>query len=164
MTDTDVRRLGPDDWRAWRDVRLAALADAPEAFGSSLERESAYTDEHWRAWLDPAKGLKAIAGPGGAAGLIGVWTPPDRAAELYSMWVAPQWRGRGVGDRLVAEAVAWAAERRLPHVDLWVVGDNDAAARLYRRHGFRDTGETQPHPRDAGVLERAMRLELTAGQ
>jgi GNAT superfamily N-acetyltransferase len=163
MDDIAVRRLGPDDWCLWRDVRLAALADAPEAFGSWLERENGYTDADWRAWLAPDRGLKAIAGD---AGLIGAWLPPDRggAVELYSMWVAPAWRGRGVGDRLVAEAVAWAGERRHPRVDLWVVGGNAAAERLYRRHGFVPTDETQPHPRAAGVLERVMTLDLGAAR
>jgi GNAT superfamily N-acetyltransferase len=158
MSDTALRRLGPDDWRAWRDLRLAALADAPEAFGSSLEKESAYTEAEWRDWLEPGRGLKAIAGP---AGIIGAWVPPDRggAVELYSMWVSPSWRGRGIGDRLVAEALGWAGERR---VDLWVVGGNAAAERLYRRHGFVATGESQAHPRYPGVLERLMTRDPAA--
>lgn len=151
-----MRRLGPDDWRLWRDLRLAALAESPRAFGSTLEREAGYTERQWRDWLHPARGLKAVADHD--AGLVGAWVPDDRhgAVELYSLWVDPGHRGRGVAGLLVEEALAWAGDRR---VDLWVVEGNDAATRLYVRHGFRPTGERQPHPTFEGVVERAMTRE-----
>ncbi|MFB9412366.1 GNAT family N-acetyltransferase [Dactylosporangium matsuzakiense] len=157
----DVQRLGPADWQLWRGVRLAALADAPEAFGSSLDKEQGYTDEQWRAWMAPDRGLKAVARtPGGTAGVIGVWVPDDSDPEVYSMWVHPHSRGTGVGDRLVSEALAWAGEQRLEAVMLWVVGDNAAARRLYERHGFEATGESQPYPRDPARIEYVMRRTL----
>jgi ribosomal protein S18 acetylase RimI-like enzyme len=158
----DVRQLGPDDWELWRDARLAALADSPSAFASTLEREQAYTEQRWREWLAPDRGLKALAGAdGGVAGIVGVWVPEDRdgAGELFSMWVHPSWRGRGTGDRLVAEALAWARRQELKALDLWVVGDNAAAERFYTRHGFRRTGESQPYPPDPSVTEYVMRRE-----
>jgi GNAT superfamily N-acetyltransferase len=156
-----LRRLGPDDWPAWRDVRLAALAESPDAFASSLTRERAYAEKDWRDWLDPARGLKAVADDG--AGLVGAWVPADRdgAVELYSMWVHPRWRGRGVGDLLVGEVVDWAAENGHAVVDLWVAEGNEVAEQLYRRHGFRMTGESQPHPGRDGVLEHVMTRRLT---
>ena len=155
-----VRRLGPNDWRLWRDVRLVALEDSPSAFGSSLARERTYTDTRWRDWLDPANGLKVVAGDD--AGLVGAWLPPDRggAAELYGMWVRSTWRGKGDGDLLVEEVLAWAGEQGHPRVDLWVVEGNKSAERLYRRHGFQATEETQPHPSHAGVLEFVMTRQV----
>ncbi|GII33813.1 N-acetyltransferase [Planotetraspora mira] len=156
---TEVRRLSPEDWALFRDVRLEALAESPDAFSSTLEREQAYDEEHWRDWMRPERGLKAVARAGETAvGLVGGWLPEDRggAVELYSMWVSPAARERGVGALLVEEVVAWAAAEGHPVVELWVVDGNDQAERLYARSGFTMTGETQPHPNDPGLRERLM--------
>jgi hypothetical protein len=42
-----VRRIRSDEWRLLKDVRLRALADSPESFGSSFEREVAFEDAIW---------------------------------------------------------------------------------------------------------------------
>ncbi len=44
----EVRRIGADEWSAFREVRLAALAESPAAFGSTLEREIAFDDDVWQ--------------------------------------------------------------------------------------------------------------------
>ncbi|MEV1286105.1 hypothetical protein [Micromonospora sp. NPDC049679] len=55
---TCARRLGPDDWQTWRDVRLA---EAPRAFASSLAKEQGYDEAARRDWLHPDRGMKAVA-------------------------------------------------------------------------------------------------------
>src|SRR5439155_1526489 len=45
----ELRTVRPDDWTIWRDLRLAALAEAPYAFGSTLAQWQDQAEERWRA-------------------------------------------------------------------------------------------------------------------
>ncbi|MFG2285545.1 GNAT family N-acetyltransferase [Streptomyces sp. NPDC048595] len=143
MTEITVRPLEPDGWALYRTVRLAALADAPGAFGSTLAREQAFAEGDWRERLTHRSQFLA-EDDGGACGLIGIVPTDPGAAELVSLWVAPAARGRGAGDLLVREALRWANDRGRPRVRLWVTEGNAPAEHLYTRHGFRRTGRTQP--------------------
>ncbi len=137
--------LTPDGWRTWRALRLAALAEAPHAFGSRLADWQGDRDreERWRARLAIPGSYNVVAlldgQPVGMAS--GVPTGEDGVVELISMWVSPAARGRGVGDELVAAVERWA--RRVPArvVRLAVAPGNGNAAALYRRTGFVETGE-----------------------
>src|SRR5205823_9801665 len=51
--DVTVRRISDDEWELWRDVRLRALAEAPESFGSTLAYWQGDGDQElrWRSRL-----------------------------------------------------------------------------------------------------------------
>lgn len=150
-----VRLLTPDDWAVAREVRLAALADAPEAFASSLERERARTEHDWREMLAPERGVRAVAEAGGAvAGVVGAFSRGDHG-EVVWMWTRPERCGQGVGAALVTFAVDWCAGNGLP-CRLWVVDENESARRFYERLGFAYTGRSQPVPNDQDRTELEM--------
>jgi ribosomal protein S18 acetylase RimI-like enzyme len=157
-----VREITADDWELMRDVRLAALAEAPYAFGSTYAREAAFTEERWRGRISErsvtffANEETAGAGP---AGLVGVYVE-DSEPELVSMWVRPSARGLGVGEALVESAAAWAKARDFGALSLWVTESNAPAVRLYERLGFTPTGERQPLPSDPALAEIRMSREL----
>ncbi|EFL41932.1 GNAT family N-acetyltransferase [Streptomyces griseoflavus] len=52
--------------------------------------------------------------------------------ELEQLYLAPEWRGRGIGDRFVA----LAKERSPGGLTLWTFQVNGPAHRFYERHGF----------------------------
>lgn len=48
MTEIKVRLLVDDEWQLYRDARLAALRDAPQASIARFEDEASYDDDFWR--------------------------------------------------------------------------------------------------------------------
>jgi GNAT superfamily N-acetyltransferase len=144
MTDVALVRLEPADWPAYRELRLAALADAASAFGTTLARERALTPEDWRARIQRGPTFVARAPRGDVGTATGIQGDEPGHAELVGMWVHPEWRGRGVGDLLVDAVIEWAAQSGYRGLNLWVSVGNDRAEALYARHGFARTGATQP--------------------
>lgn len=136
----EVRRLGPDDWQAFRDVRLAALQEAPYAFGSTYEGEVGGNEASWRQRLAGwARFVAEVDGQvvGVVGGGAGEFTG---SAALTSLWVDPRFRGRGVGTALIQVVEEWARSKDLNRVVLWVTEANSSAEWLYERLGFRRTG------------------------
>ncbi len=56
--------------------------------------------------------------------------------EVAEIYVAPEHRGRGVGEILIDRAVRLFRERGVTLGYVWTRPDNDAAVRLYRSAGF----------------------------
>jgi GNAT superfamily N-acetyltransferase len=144
LAELVIRRLAPADWVAFREVRLAALRDAPEAFGSTAIDADKLDEAEWRRRLEQRAVFLAEVANQGAGLAAGIEGDQPGGAELISMWVAPAWRGHGVGDRLVDAVLAWAVGERFTTVGLWVAQGNARATRLYARHGFAPTGRVQP--------------------
>jgi GNAT superfamily N-acetyltransferase len=104
------------DWRDYREIRLAALKDAPSAFASTWQEEASLTAAQWRDRARRSQDgetltmVVAVDGTGRWAGLAGGYRPGDWGAdtELISMWVAPECRGSGIGMELLCAVVTWA--------------------------------------------------------
>jgi ribosomal protein S18 acetylase RimI-like enzyme len=158
-----VRRIEPGDAALLRTVRLAALKDAPSAFGSTHAAEVVRSDHEWtdRALAGSKGSVRATFfanGPGVVVGLVGGYRdgPSDGRVELVSMWVAPTHRRSGVGRALVDAVIAWTQETGGSDVGLWVTRGNSAAEHLYQSMGFIPTGERQPLPSDPSKEETRM--------
>jgi GNAT superfamily N-acetyltransferase len=137
----DIQAIGPDDWKSWSRLRLAALEEAPFAFGSQLADWIDATEERWRERLSAPGAYQVIASIDGTpAGMAGGF-PDDGHAELVSMWVTPAGRGKGVGNALMTAIEDWARSIGATVLKLSVVPGNDPAHDLYLRHGYVDTDE-----------------------
>lgn len=168
MTPHTVRTIGPDEWPAYRELRLRALLDSPDAFGSSHALESARPDALWAERLAGAatsgRDLPLFAHDGGT--LVGLaWCKVDaadpRVADLFQMWVAPEARGRGTGAALLDACIRFSRARRVQRLRLGVTDTDSPAMRLYRRAGFVPDGEPLPLRDGSPLLARLLVLELT---
>ena len=63
-----------------------------------------------------------------------------RTAQIQGVWVAPEWRGRGLAAPALAAVMRDALRRVAPTVSLYVNDYNEPARRVYDRCGFRPAG------------------------
>ncbi|WP_236792501.1 GNAT family N-acetyltransferase [Amycolatopsis sp. GM8] len=132
-----LRVLAADDWPAWRELRLAALREAPGAFGAKLADWVHEDEPRWRQRLiDVPFNALAEIGDTPVGMVSGTALDTERTVELISMWVAPAARGRGVGDALIAAVARWAEDQSARRIVLRVFDHNRHAESLYRRNGF----------------------------
>lgn len=148
-----VRRATHGDEPTIRSLRLQAMADAPEAFGSTYQREQARTAADWQRWIEPNPTFLFQPPDGEAVGIVAAAAEPGEftVVQLMSMWVHPSTRGTGAGDALVQAVVEWASDEQADELRVWVMQDNVPAVHLYERNGFRPTGTTAIRERDGGV-------------
>lgn len=151
--------LGAGDWSLWRAARLAALSDSAEAFPGAAAEWAEGGEEQWRDRLLDATALKivAVGSNASAVGLVRGVIEGD-SAWLHSLWVRPDYRGSGLGGRLIAAVEDWARPRA-PRVRLKVVTGNQPAIELYRRHGFVQCANLGPPLSDHGrelVMEKVL--------
>ena len=141
-----VRKLTAADAETYREFRLRALRDSPDAFTSSFAEEAAKPLAATTERLEPAgRPHDAVLGAFGAAGHMvgtaGLAVPP-RAHErhkgrLFAMAVAKPATGRGIGKLLVRHILGRAAAvDGLLQVGLTVSEGNLPAEGLYRSCGF----------------------------
>ena len=167
MADITIRLLGEDEWQLYREVRLAALGDAPEAFVARVEDEATCGEEFWRERMSRARRIVAESddNPVGLVGL-GLHDDDPESGEVFGLWTSPTVRGQHVARDLVSTAAQQAAADGCRRLYFWAISDNASAVGFASSFGFRPTSKRRPVRVADGVTrdnvdEVAMVLPLT---
>jgi ribosomal protein S18 acetylase RimI-like enzyme len=129
------RRLGPDDWETFREIRLRALAESPDAFGSTLDREEAFEQADWRRRLTGPVYVVEDPGPVAVGGIF----DNEGTPHVWGMWTDPAHRRRGHARRILDALIPPGTAAQL---DVNVA--NAEARTAYERYGFVATGRLEP--------------------
>lgn len=153
MAHIRIRPARPDEWETWRDLRLRALADSPDAFGETLAEALSYDHTKWQSHVAPrVDAIRYLALRDDIPVAMCVLVTEPLIANIYAMWVAPEARGRRIGEVLLAEAIVTATLRGVAEVRLRISDTQAGARRLYLRYGFVPTGDRQPLRPGATVM------------
>lgn len=154
--------FGAEAWS--RDLLAAELAAShgPMADRRYVVVDSQESDGDGDA--DEAADRAAGAGPHGPRilGYAGLYHAGGlTSADLLTIATVPAARGRGIASFMLTELVSTARELGCPDVLLEVRQSNEAAQRLYARHGFVPIGRRrryyQAPPEDAVVMRLTLR-------
>lgn len=137
-----VHPCGVGDAPSLRSIRLEALADTPEAYGSTYAEARGWSIDRWetmsRDWnFYLAEHQGRVVGM--ASGGLNDQRPGTR--WLYGMYVAPDMRGTGVAGQLVGAVEQWARGEGVSSLYLHVTETLARARGFYERTGFCLTGD-----------------------
>ncbi len=106
-----IRVLTVDDWQAFSIMRLEALQKYPQFFGSSYEREKAYSSGDWQQWLIRQDAcLFGLFDKERIIGITGAITDKYDAAigMMIASYIQPEYQGRGLSALLYKARIDWA--------------------------------------------------------
>jgi L-amino acid N-acyltransferase YncA len=152
----EIRKLSADDAPQYRELRLRALREHPDAFTSSWEEESVKPVDWYRDRLDSeSRAFFAVVDRGELCAMAGLEREERlknrHKGTVVGMYVAPEQGGRGLGMDLLQAVIREARARGIEQLVLTVTEGNGTAVRLYVRAGFRSFGI---EPRAIRVGER----------
>ena len=153
-----IRLTHTHDWTLLKHTRLAALLDAPSAFGVSYQSAAQYSDEQWQERADSTSGTTfwLALEDDRPLGMIGAALSEQGRYNLIGMWVDASARGSGIARQLVDAVKSRALEQGHARVFLDVAPDNRRAANFYLRQGFVFIDEWEPLASHPQILVQTM--------
>lgn len=145
---TTIKILTPEHAESFWELRLEGLLNSPESFGSTYEEDLKLPLEAVQARVTPSNSsfiLGAFTGDGRIVGVLGF--KQEQSAKfkhkgyLWGMYIKPEYRRKGIGKKLVCDAIRKAKLiEGLEQINLYVIMGNASAKGLYESVGFKVYG------------------------
>lgn len=131
-----------DDWQDFKKIRLEALQEEPQAFGSSYAKESVYTDEKWQeSFSKPDVAIVIAKETDKPVGMIGYHLKNNSDAHIWGMFVSKDYRNKGIGKMLLEKLIDQAKQiLQVQKISLDVNPEQVTAVKLYSSLGFQGDG------------------------
>jgi len=148
----NIRLLDVVDAQLYSEVRLRALKNDPDSFGSTFEQEASRPLGNFIERIQHTKDQFTF-GCFDDTALVGIvnFARENRLktahkGNIYGMYIEPQHRRRGLGKALLLALIEKATIEceGLEQIHLMVVSKNESAKRLYTTLGFEVYG-VEPH-------------------
>jgi ribosomal protein S18 acetylase RimI-like enzyme len=157
----EIRRIRADEGLAYREVRLRALKQAPDAYGTTFAEASTRTETEWTEFARRSAESETFAlfvldrGDGSLAGLAAISMEEGVPEEgtVFQMWIDEDLRGTEWGSGLLAAAERHGESLGARSITLSVEDDNPRARRFYDRAGYTLTGASEGNRRGGQTLE-----------
>lgn len=132
-------------WQEYRDLRLQALKDVPQAFLGKPDEDKEIPQKEWQKKI---KNMYFAEVDGQWVGMIGAYQDEkqkiNHIMNVVGFYVLPNFRGQGVGKALLREVIDQAKQiSGVKKLELGVTTTQEAALQLYLAMGFEKIGTKQ---------------------
>ncbi len=165
----EIFKLTPKDWKKLKDLRLEALREDGDAFGSSYAESAAHSDDEWKQKLANLKNpTVVVCDEGQAIGMAGAYQEKGvnlkHIAYIWGVYLRKSYRGKGVSIKLMeALLVEIAKNTEIEKINLNVNTGRLSAVKLYKKLGFKIAGTLHKEMKfkgkyiDEHVMEKFLR-------
>ncbi len=138
-----IKRLPAERWQEFMEIRLIGLETDPLAFMSSLQEEERYPESRWKERITNQIFAETDFTIVGLIGfLIRTRQKERHVADIFGFYVRKEYRGKGIGDRLLKAAIhSISSSVGVRKIELGVIANQKAAITLYERNGFSRVGK-----------------------
>lgn len=156
-----VKRLTGKEWEIFKELRLQMLTEEPQAYTTTLAQVKAYTKEEWKKRTAGEKvAVLVVFVDSKPAGMNGFYYDKDNIPMIWGMFVRKEFRGMGLGQRLLEAAQdELKKDKAVKKVKICVKSSQIPAWELYKKTGFVEVARDKNQQTPTGTLYDEVHME-----